>query len=123
MPRSATVSHATYSQANTKAPKVANGGKVMKLTVMADRGAMMCIIRRGTLRLLNVKRQELVKVTERIVAAIGHQITLDRAVFLDLTAGRRKSVQMVYVSPARREAHAPLPDHLQRAGAGGQGVP
>ena len=38
---------------------------------------MMCIIGRGMLRKLNVKRHELVKVTERMVAAIGHQITLN----------------------------------------------
>ena len=34
----AAVSHATYSQAKTKAPKVENGGKVTKLTTMADTG-------------------------------------------------------------------------------------
>ena len=34
----ATVSHATYRQTKTKAPKVANEGKVTKLTTMADTG-------------------------------------------------------------------------------------
>ena len=89
----------SLSQAKTKAPKVADRGKVTKLTPMPDTGAMMCIIGRGMLRQLIVKRHELVKVTERMVAANGHQLTLDGAVFLDLTAGGRKSVQMVYVSP------------------------
>ena len=78
----ATVSHATYRQTKTKAPKVANEGKVTKLTTMADTGVMMCIMGRGMLRQLNVERHELVKVTERMVAANGHQITLEGAVFL-----------------------------------------
>ena len=60
---------------------------------------MRCIMGKGMLRQLNVKRHELVRVTKRMVAANSHQITLDGAVFLDLTAGGRKSVQMVYVSP------------------------
>ena len=62
-------------------------------------GAMMCIMGRRMLRQINVERHELVKVTERMVAVNGHQITLDGAVLLDLTAGGRKSVQMVYISP------------------------
>ena len=38
---------------------------------------MMCIMGRGMLRKLNVERHKLVKVTEQMVAAIGHQITLN----------------------------------------------
>ena len=95
----ATVSYATYSQAKTNARKVADRGKVTRVTTMADTGAMMCIMGRVMLEQLNVERHELVKVTERMVAANGHQLTLDGALFLNLKTGDRKSVQMVYVSP------------------------
>ena len=93
------VSHATYRQVHAKAPKVAAKGKVTKITVMPDTGAMMCVIGRRQLRQLSVERHELVKVTAEMVAANSHTITLDSAVFLDLTVGDRKSPQMVYVRP------------------------
>ena len=66
---------------------MADRGKVTRLTAMPVTGAMMCIMGRRMLRQINVERHELVKVTERMVAANGHQITLDGAVLLDLTAG------------------------------------
>ena len=95
----ATISHATYSKAKSKAPKVAAKARATKLTSMPDTGAMMCIMGRSQLRQLNIERHELVKVTEKMVAANGHSITLDGAVFLDLVVGDRRSTQMVYVSP------------------------
>ena len=79
-----------------------------RLTVMANTGAMICTMGRGILRQLNVARHKLVKATERMVAANDKQITLDGAVFLNLMAGGRKSVQMVYVS--LDVARAPLSD-------------
>ena len=47
---------------------------------------------------LKMNKSELVKVTERLVAANGDRIALDEAVFLDLAHGDKKTTLMVYVS-------------------------
>ena len=52
---------------------------------MPDTGAMTCIMGRQMLDQLKMNKSELVKVTERLVAANGDLIALDGAVFLDLT--------------------------------------
>ena len=46
---------------------------------------------------LKMNKSKLVKVTKRLVAAIGDQIALDGAVFLDLAHRDKKTTQLVYV--------------------------
>ena len=61
-------------------------------------GALTCITGRQMLDQLNMNKSKMVKVTELLVAANGDLITLDGAVFLDLTIEGKTTTQMVYVS-------------------------
>ena len=68
-----------------------------RLTAMCNTGAMMNIMGRSMLNKLKMNKSKLVKVTKRLVAAIGDQIALNGAVFLDLAHRDKKTTQMVYV--------------------------
>ena len=91
----ATINCVIYSKVNARAAAMS---VKTKLTAMPDTGATMCIMGRSMLDQLKMDRSEVVKVTERPVAANGDQIALGGAVFLDLAHGGRKTMQMVYVS-------------------------
>ena len=94
----ATINSVVYNKLNVRAPKAAARAVQAKLTTICDTGAMMCVMGRSMLDALKMNKSELVKVTERLMAANGDQIALDGAVSLDLSHGDKKTMQMAYVS-------------------------
>ena len=53
---------------------------------------------RNTLDKLRINKKKLVKVTKRLVATNGEQITIDAGISLYLIHGNEKTTQMVYVA-------------------------
>ena len=94
----AKINETVYSKVNARAPKAASTKIEAKLNPMPDTGAITCIMGRQMLDQLNMNKSKMVKVTELLVAANGDLITLDGAVFLDLTIEGKTTTQMVYVS-------------------------
>ena len=67
----ATINNVLYNKINVRAPKAAARVVQAKLTPMCNTGAMMCIIGRSMLDELKMNKSQVVKVTQRLVAANG----------------------------------------------------
>ena len=95
---SAKMKETVYSKVNARAPKGASTKMEAKLSAMPDTGAKTYIMGRQMLNPLKINKSKLLKVTEHLVAANGHLIALDGAMFLYLTNERKTINQMVYMS-------------------------